>query len=376
MLSPIPDQAALLASLPDDHAAVSRKNRLALLEASRAAAQNAYAPDSNFYVGAALLTKAGGTYKGNNTENGNYEGLTCGERGAIMDAITHGEALNGGKFISMLAVSCIKAPSPYATLVTSKEGQRVAAEIEEKLPLLTRKNFASMTPGWLEHEFVIAALADGSPCGACRQVTNEFSDKNTIILIDDLRDGVLFRMSDLLPIGFFFGNVGDPSKPHIQPHDVETLEARASIATSPADLVKIAAEIAENSYSGLKFKRNGAVIITPDGQAVCGASAVNSSTGLSINSLRTAVTRAAQKGLTKEFGTTLISKVAISFIDTPEDARQNFAHALQTDILQEFGNDQTEIIVQGADRKITMTTLGDVLAPMRGAAPAPCCNHP
>ncbi|HEY8190922.1 MAG TPA: hypothetical protein VIG74_00755, partial [Alphaproteobacteria bacterium] len=84
MPAPVPDQADLLASLPEGHVAASRESRLALLAASRAAARNAYAPDSNFYVGAALLTRDGKIYQGNNTENGNYEGLTCGERGAIM----------------------------------------------------------------------------------------------------------------------------------------------------------------------------------------------------------------------------------------------------------------------------------------------------
>jgi cytidine deaminase len=369
----IPDQSRLLASLPDGHPAISHASRLALLGAARAAARNAHAPYSSFHVGAALRTKAGKIYQGNNTETGSYEGLTCGERGAIMDAITHGEALAGRKFIEMLAVSCIRTPSPYAPLMLSEEGRRIANVIEKKLPSMERENFASLTPGWLEQDSVINALSDGSPCGACRQFANEFSDKDTIILIDDQRDGVLFRMSDLLPVGFYFGDSATPPK-IVQAHDVDALEARAGIATSPSGLADIAATIAENLYGGLGFRRNGAAIVMPDGRAVCGASAVNSSTGLSINALRTAVTRAAQKGLIKEFGNAMIARVAISFIDAPEEGRRDFAHALQTDIFQEFGNDQTEIIVQDAKGRIATTSLKDVLGPVRGIHHSGCCH--
>ncbi|HEY8189410.1 MAG TPA: hypothetical protein VIF12_01905, partial [Micavibrio sp.] len=225
---------------------------------------------------------------------------------------------------------------------------------------------------WLEQGFVIAALANGSPCGACRQIANEFSHENTIVLIDDLRDGVLFRIRDLLPVGFYFGRSENAGR---AAQNVGMLEARAATAKSPAELAGIAASIAENSCDGIGFKRNGAVIVAPDGQAVCGASAVNSSIGLSINALRATVSRATQKGLAKKFGRTMIAKAAISFIDQPESVDRDFAHALPIDILREFGNDQTEIIIRNANGKIAVTSLGAVLGPVRGLSPHAACNH-
>ncbi|HEY8189648.1 MAG TPA: hypothetical protein VIF12_03120, partial [Micavibrio sp.] len=61
-MSFIPDQIGLLESLPQGHVAASREKRLNLLRASRLAAENAYAPDSHFYVGASLLTKNANIY--------------------------------------------------------------------------------------------------------------------------------------------------------------------------------------------------------------------------------------------------------------------------------------------------------------------------
>ena len=57
-----------------------------LLEHARKAADLAYAPYSNFYVGAALLLKNGKILRGNNQENVAYPSGLCAERVAIFAA--------------------------------------------------------------------------------------------------------------------------------------------------------------------------------------------------------------------------------------------------------------------------------------------------
>ncbi|GAH27456.1 unnamed protein product, partial [marine sediment metagenome] len=54
-----------------------------LVEIAKKTGENAYAPYSNFKVGAALLTKSGNVYKGCNVENSSYGLTICAERVAI-----------------------------------------------------------------------------------------------------------------------------------------------------------------------------------------------------------------------------------------------------------------------------------------------------
>ncbi|QXM05703.1 cytidine deaminase [Crassaminicella indica] len=54
------------------------------------AKENAYAPYSNFKVGAALLTKDGKIYTGCNVECASFGGTNCAERTAIFKAISEG----------------------------------------------------------------------------------------------------------------------------------------------------------------------------------------------------------------------------------------------------------------------------------------------
>ena len=54
------------------------------------ASENAYAPFSNFHVGAALLAKDGKIYTGVNVENSSFGGTICAERTAMVKAISDG----------------------------------------------------------------------------------------------------------------------------------------------------------------------------------------------------------------------------------------------------------------------------------------------
>ena len=54
------------------------------------ASENAYAPFSNFHVGAALLAKDGTIHTGVNIENSSYGATICAERTAMVKAISEG----------------------------------------------------------------------------------------------------------------------------------------------------------------------------------------------------------------------------------------------------------------------------------------------
>lgn len=121
----------------------------ALVEAASTAREQAYAPYSNFRVGAALLTAGGRTFTGGNVENAAYGSTICAER-VVMPA-----AVNAG-----------------------------------------------------EREFVaLAVVGDGdgpcTPCGACRQVLFEFCPQ-LVVLAGGADGGVRrYRLGiDLLPDGF------------------------------------------------------------------------------------------------------------------------------------------------------------------------------
>lgn len=135
----------------DPHNAVVGKiSRESLLHQARDAARNAYVPYSSFPVGAAILTSSGTVYIGSNIENASFGLTVCAERTAVFAAVNAGE-----QEIIAVAVS-----APRGTLTT--------------------------------------------PCGACRQVLNEFRSREhgMQVVLDDGASGLAIPLSELLPRAF------------------------------------------------------------------------------------------------------------------------------------------------------------------------------
>lgn len=61
-----------------------------LVRMALAAREQAYAPYSNFHVGAALLTRDGRVFTGCNVENASYGLTVCAERVALFKAVSEG----------------------------------------------------------------------------------------------------------------------------------------------------------------------------------------------------------------------------------------------------------------------------------------------
>lgn len=128
--------------------------RRRLEKAARRAAAASYSPYSKFPVGAAVLTSSGHVFTGCNVENASYGLCNCAERTAIFTAAAAGE-----RAIKAVAVY---TPTPTAT----------------------------------------------SPCGACRQVINEFGPTALVISVCDGADRIETTLDQLLPYAFGPGNLG------------------------------------------------------------------------------------------------------------------------------------------------------------------------
>ena len=119
----------------------------ALIDLAIEARRRAYAPYSNYSVGAALRTRNGRLFTGCNVENAAYPTCMCAERVAVFKAVSEGE-----------------------------------------------------------REFEVIAVATsngGTPCGGCRQVLAEFG-LDTLVLIADTQGRLIQKttVAELLPGAF------------------------------------------------------------------------------------------------------------------------------------------------------------------------------
>jgi cytidine deaminase len=119
-----------------------------LEKAARTAAKKSYSPYSQFPVGAAVLAASGKIYAGSNIENASYGLCNCAERTAIFTAVAAGER-------RVLAVA-VYTPTAQPT----------------------------------------------SPCGACRQVINEFGPTALVISVCASKERQETTLDLLLPGAF------------------------------------------------------------------------------------------------------------------------------------------------------------------------------
>ncbi|MFQ5593779.1 MAG: cytidine deaminase [Anaerolineae bacterium] len=125
----------------------SRPSDEQLVEQARQARQKAYAPYSRFLVGAALLTKSGRVFTGANVENAVHGLAICAERNAIFQAVADGET-------EFAAIAVVTEPGV-------------------------------------------------TPCGACRQVMQEFDDGTLHIIVADISGNHhSYHLEQLLPDAF------------------------------------------------------------------------------------------------------------------------------------------------------------------------------
>ena len=124
-----------------------------LINLALKAQKNAYAPYSNFHVGAALLSDDGEVFTGANVENASFGLTNCAERSALFAAVSHG-----------------KRNFEAIAIAGGKEG-----EITDFCP----------------------------PCGACRQALSEFSKDGSlrVILFNGQKEKEL-TLASLLPENF------------------------------------------------------------------------------------------------------------------------------------------------------------------------------
>ena len=125
---------------------INDEQRAALIQAALTVRAMAYAPYSNYPVGAALLMADGRIVTGVNVENASYGLSMCAERTAVFKAVADGQQ-------KILAVA-------------------------------------------------VATDNAGSPCGACRQVLTEFAGDVPVYLVDAAGNGRDTTLYTLLPDHF------------------------------------------------------------------------------------------------------------------------------------------------------------------------------
>ena len=114
-----------------------------LLEMADEAARSAYAPYSDFKVGAALLASSGKVFLGCNVENASYGASICAERAAVAKAVSEGEreyaaiAVSAGKSTAMPCGICrqvLAEFSPQLEVIVRKDGRAAVYKLSELLP--------------------------------------------------------------------------------------------------------------------------------------------------------------------------------------------------------------------------------------------------
>jgi len=123
-------------------------SRQRLIDLAKSASEHAYAPYSKFHVGAAILTEDGETFAGCNVENASYGLTICAERNAVFQMVARGKR----KIQLLVVYTPTEKPS--------------------------------------------------APCGACRQVVNEFGPGALVLCVCDGRETIEARLGDLLPKAF------------------------------------------------------------------------------------------------------------------------------------------------------------------------------
>jgi len=119
-----------------------------LVDTARQARGRAFAPYSNFKVGAALETADGTIVTGCNIENSTYGLTLCAERVAVFKAVSEGHRT----FVRIAVVADTREPTP--------------------------------------------------PCGPCRQILWEFCGDIEIILANLTDEEGRYQLKDLLPLPF------------------------------------------------------------------------------------------------------------------------------------------------------------------------------
>lgn len=182
-----------------------------LLAEAKKARENAYAPYSNFWVGAALLLKSGEIVTGCNVENAAFTPGNCAERTAFFKAISEGKrdfeaiAIVGGKqdSVDMMETEAQKNPVDMAT---EKGPAPAGAAKTEKNPAPADNVKVESKPdseAATDEEHGQTAPAFCGPCGVCRQVMREFCDEKTFrIYVTDGSNVRMYLLKELLPLSF------------------------------------------------------------------------------------------------------------------------------------------------------------------------------
>jgi cytidine deaminase len=120
---------------------------------AKSVSERAYCPYSKFRVGAVVLTDDGQMFEGCNVENASYGLTICAERNALFQMVARAR--------QKVAALVIYTPTPQPS----------------------------------------------APCGACRQVLNEFGPDALVLSVCDGRDVLKKKLSELLPNAFGPGNL-------------------------------------------------------------------------------------------------------------------------------------------------------------------------